>query len=131
MQNMRIPGDGSQHVLVGLPEVPARPVSLAADSGPRRDNGAATRDARGPAAVRGNGGQAKGRKWNAAGRPYAKAADTIQFTDQHQIRWILDNAGNGHNGYEAGKRAYCRIKPVHTPAEYEDFCRALARACGV
>jgi hypothetical protein len=24
-----------------------------------------------------------------------------------------------------------RIKPVHTPYEYEEFCRALARACGL
>jgi hypothetical protein len=24
-----------------------------------------------------------------------------------------------------------RIKPVHTPSEYEEFCRALARACGL
>jgi hypothetical protein len=131
MRDVRRQGSRNDQVLRGLPRVPARAVALAAGGDARRDHGAVARDARGAAAVRRDGGQAPRVSRNGTRRQNAKTSETIQFSGDAQVRWIIANGGNGSNGYEAGKRAYVRIKPVHTPSEYEEFCRALARACGL
>ena len=45
-------------------------------------------------------------------------------------RWLLQNAGDGDRGYEAGKRGYVAHVSGDS-ADYEDFCRALALRCGI
>jgi len=114
----------------GLPAVHAGAVEVAAGRQARRGDGDAAGNASAkPRAVRRSGGKAAGRGGYAAAR--VRATDKAKALNAHEWRaWLLRNCGDGTPGYEAGKRGYL-AHVAGDSADYDDFCRELARRCGV